>query len=129
MPGHVDERERLAHWQSQFPVATRQRFGEFRSLTTGRCLPVGSSCCATSTPFISARAALPLSTAVVRSFRWIALTIALTCGMARLNTTKSGRCEGLSEPAVLYARYDGRVIWCISYKHSLPNSVGSSHPV
>src|ERR1017187_7223082 len=112
---------------------TFQEVANFVLISVGagadECFPERSSCCATSTPFISARAALPLSTAVVRSFRWIALIIALTCGMARLKTTKSGRCEGLSEPAVLYARYDGRVIWCISYKHSLPNSVGSSHPV
>jgi hypothetical protein len=37
------------------------------------------------TPFISASAALPLSTAVARSLCRIALTIALACGMARFN--------------------------------------------
>src|ERR1039457_3516738 len=80
---------------------------------------------------ISARADLPLSTAVVWSLCRIAMTIDRTCGMARLSF--SGKpiwaCEFAFCLSVRYALYRGRDIWCISYRHALPDSVCSSHRI
>lgn len=53
-------------------------------------------------PFISATAALPLSIAVVRSLRLMALTIAFTWGIALLRSAPSGiRAGHLSKLLVL----------------------------
>src|ERR1019366_5758785 len=60
IPRNVDKCECLAHGQSHFPLGTRM-------------------------PFISARAVLPLSRARVWSLCRIAITIVLTCGMARFS--------------------------------------------
>src|ERR1035438_584231 len=80
---------------------------------------------------ISARADLPLSTAVVWSLCRIAITIDRTCGMARLSF--SGKpicaCEFAFCLSVRYALYSGRDIWCISYRQALPDSVCSSQRI
>src|SRR5664279_3905894 len=80
---------------------------------------------------ISARADLPLSTAVVWSLCRMAITMLRTCGMARLSF--SGKpicaCEFAFCLSVRYALYRGRDIWCISYRHALPDSVCSSQRI
>ena len=92
IPGDVDECKGLAHQLSRFP------------------LPAGMG------PFISARAALPLSSARGWSRCRMAITIVLTCGMARFSL--SGRVLCTKELAFrlsdLYAFYSAPDIWCIS---------------
>src|ERR1035437_5107274 len=61
----------------------------------------------------------------------MAITIDRTCGMARLSL--SGKpicaCEFAFCLSVRYALYRGRDIWCISYRHALPDSVCSSQRI
>src|ERR1700686_4837972 len=65
---------------------------------------------------ISARADLPLSTAVVWSLCRMAITMLRTCGMARLSFSGKPICawELAFCVSVRYALYRGLDIWCIS---------------
>jgi hypothetical protein len=102
IPGNINERERLAHFRNgHAPLDARVSLEVRRRSTMRPCFPVCRSIegslvsvassvrppAITEIPllFISAKAALPLSSA----WRWflcrIAITIILTCGMALAN--------------------------------------------
>src|SRR5580700_3295685 len=91
VPGNIDPCECLAHWLYELPPA-----------------------------FISAIAALPLSSARPWSLCRMAITIVLTCGMARFNFSGRLLCNGELAPLLSdrYALYSGWDIWCISYRHA-----------